>query len=71
MTGCKLERVNSDSAIMMGKPVIKGMRIPVELNLRLSADDSERQFLAGHPRLSIEDVHAAQARNSLIGKMSS
>lgn len=55
-------RISSDPAIMMGKPVIKGTRIPVELILRrLGAGDSEQQILADHPHLTIEDIRAAQA----------
>ncbi len=55
-------RVTSDPTIMMGKPVIKGTRIPVELILRhLAAGDSEQQILVDYPRLTIEDIRAAQA----------
>ena len=47
-------RVTSDPRIMMGKPVLKGTRIPVELILRhLGSGDSEQQILADHPRLTI------------------
>ncbi len=46
----------------MGKPVVKGTRIPVELILRrLGAGDSEQQVLADYPALTIEDIRAAQA----------
>jgi len=55
-------RVTTDPRIMMGKPVIKGTRIPVELILRrLGAGDSEQQILADHPRLTRDDIRAAQA----------
>ena len=55
-------RVTTDPRIMMGKPVIKGTRIPVELILRrLGAGDSEQQILADHPRLTPDDIRAAQA----------
>lgn len=57
-----LDRVISDPSIMMGKPVIKGTRIPVETILRrLGAGDSEQVILTDHPRLTIEDIRAAQA----------
>ena len=57
-----VDRVVSDPRVMMGKPVIKGTRIPVELILRrLGAGDDEQQVLADYPRLSIEDIRAAQA----------
>ncbi len=62
MTNRLADRVTSDPAIMMGKPVIKGTRIPVELILRrLGAGDSEQQLLADHPRLTMEDIRAAQS----------
>jgi uncharacterized protein (DUF433 family) len=62
MTKGATDRVASDPRIMMGKPVIKGTRIPVELILRrLGAGDSEQQLLADHPALTIEDIRAAQA----------
>jgi uncharacterized protein (DUF433 family) len=62
MTNRIAARVTSDPRIMMGKPVIKGTRIPVELILRLlGAGDSEQQILADYPRLTIEDIRAAQA----------
>jgi len=58
----KSERVTTDPRVMMGKPVIRGTRIPVELILRrLGAGDSEQQILADHPRLTPDDIRAAQA----------
>jgi uncharacterized protein (DUF433 family) len=55
-------RVTSDPRIMMGKPVIRGTRISVELILRrLGAGDSEGQILTDHPRLKPDDSRAAQA----------
>jgi uncharacterized protein (DUF433 family) len=48
--------------IMDGKPVIHGTRIPVELVLRkLGAGMSPEAILADHPRLTREDILAAQA----------
>jgi uncharacterized protein (DUF433 family) len=47
---------------MMGKPVVKGTRITVELLLdKLAAGESEAEILAAHPRLTAEDIHAALA----------
>ena len=41
----------------MGKPVIKGTRIPVELILdKLAAGVSEEELLADYPRLSVEAI---------------
>jgi uncharacterized protein (DUF433 family) len=52
----------SDPEIMMGKPVIKGTRITVELILeKLSAGESIRQIIEEHPRLTSEAIYAALA----------
>lgn len=54
--------VNSDPKIMMGKPVIRGTRITVELILeKLAAGESVDQILSEHPRLTRESVRAAIA----------
>ena len=56
------QRVEIDPEIMGGKPVIRSTRIPVELILRkLGAGMSLDATLADHPRLSREDILAAQA----------
>jgi len=45
---------------MMGKPVIKGTRVTVELILRkLSEGAAESDLLDAYPRLTIEDIQAA------------
>ena len=47
---------------MMGKPVIAGTRITVELILeKLSAGESREQILSEHPRLTEEAISAALA----------
>ena len=47
---------------MGGKPVIRGTRIPVEIVLRkLGAGASPEQIIADHPRLTLDDIRAAQA----------
>ena len=52
--------INSDPAVMMGKPVVAGTRITVELILeKLSAGETIEQLLDAHPRLSREGVLAA------------
>jgi uncharacterized protein (DUF433 family) len=56
------ERIEMNPEIMGGKPVIRGTRIPVELVLRkLGAGMSIDSILADHPRLTPEDIRAAQA----------
>ncbi len=48
--------------IMSGKPVIRGTRIPLETILRkLGAGMTAEEIMADHPRLTTEDIHAAQA----------
>jgi uncharacterized protein (DUF433 family) len=50
----------SDPKIMMGKPVIAGTRITVELILeKLAAGESVEQILDAHPRLTREAIQAA------------
>lgn len=52
----------SDPKIMMGKPVVKGTRITVELILeKLAANESIEQILDEHPRLTRESIQAACA----------
>lgn len=52
--------IQSDPSIMMGKPVIAGTRITVELILeKLAAGESVEQILDAHPRLSKEAVLAS------------
>ena len=52
--------ITSNPAIMMGKPVIAGTRLTVELVLeKLAAGESIEQVLEAHPRLTREAVLAA------------
>jgi uncharacterized protein (DUF433 family) len=56
------KRIVIDPAIMGGKPVIRGTRIPVEIVLRkLGAGMTVDDIVADHPRLTAEDIHAAQS----------
>jgi uncharacterized protein (DUF433 family) len=56
------ERIEINPEIMGGKPVIRGTRIPVETVLRkLGAGMTIEAILADHPRLTREDILAAQA----------
>ena len=56
------ERIEISPDIMDGKPVIRGTRVPVELVLRkLGAGMTAEAILVDHPRLTLEDIHAAQA----------
>ncbi len=54
--------IQSDPDIMMGKPVIRGTRIPVSLILeKLAAGETVEQILRAHPRLTEEAIRAAFA----------
>jgi len=55
-------RIEIDAAILLGKPIIRGTRIPVELVLRkLSEGATEADLLDAHPRLTREDIQATLA----------
>ena len=52
----------SNPNVMMGKPVVAGTRITVELILeKLAAGETYEQLLEAHPRLSREGIQAALA----------
>jgi len=56
------ERIEINPAIMMGKPVIRGTRITVELILRKLAEGaSEGELLENYPHLTTADIRAAVA----------
>ena len=58
----KIPMIQSDPTIMMGKPVVAGTRITVELILeKLAAGESFDQILSAHPRLTKEGISAALA----------
>jgi uncharacterized protein (DUF433 family) len=54
--------ISSDPKVMMGKPVVAGTRITVELILeKLAAGETTDQILHAHPRLTEEGIRAALA----------
>ena len=56
------KRIAVDPAVMAGKPVIRGTRIPVELIVRMLAQGvSEQEIRREYPRLEPEDLRAALA----------
>ena len=56
------ERVEVNPKVMLGKPVIRGTRITVELILRkLGEGASEAQLLDAYPRLTADDIRAAMS----------
>ena len=58
----RLERITSDPAIFGGKPIVRGMRISVELILSLLAQgESHEAILEDYPDLRPEDILACLA----------
>jgi uncharacterized protein (DUF433 family) len=54
------ERIEIDTKIMLGKPIIRGTRITVELVLRKLAEGaSEEDLTDAYPQLTREDIKAA------------
>lgn len=55
-----MTRIETNPSIMLGKPVIRGTRVAVELILRkLSQGLSVEELVKAYPQLSKEDVYAA------------
>lgn len=56
------DRIEINPEVMLGKPVIRGTRIPVELIVRkLSEGATEADLLDAYPRLILADIRAALA----------
>ena len=54
------DRIEINPKVMMGKPVIRGTRLTVELILRkLSEGATARDLLVAYPKLTREDIQAA------------
>ena len=65
------DRITVDPEIMVGKPVVKGTRIPVALVLkRLAQDLSLESLFLAYPRLTQEDVRACRAYPHLTLRLS-
>jgi uncharacterized protein (DUF433 family) len=57
-----LKRISVDPKIMLGKPVVRGTRITVEIILEKLANDTPiEEILKDYPRLQRDDVLAAIA----------
>jgi len=53
------DRIVIDPAVLVGKPVVRGTRLSVELIVDLLAQGwSEADVLASYPKLTIEDIQA-------------
>jgi uncharacterized protein (DUF433 family) len=56
------DRIEINPKVMLGKPIIRGTRVPIEVILRkLSEGASVAQLCEAYPRLASEDVMAALA----------
>ena len=61
-TDALLARITADPEIFGGKPIVRGMRISVELVLSLLAQgESVEAFLGDYPDLEPEDIRACLA----------
>ncbi|RLB18420.1 MAG: DUF433 domain-containing protein [Deltaproteobacteria bacterium] len=55
-----LERITFDKEVLCGKPIIRGLRISVDMILELLAKGaSEEEILEDYPELEKEDIKAA------------
>ena len=53
------DRIERNPEVLVGKPVVRGTRISVELVLELLADGwDEHELLDGYPSLSRDDIRA-------------
>jgi uncharacterized protein (DUF433 family) len=52
------DRIVQDPAIMVGKPVVKGTRIPVERVLHHLEENDRADLFEAFPELTAEDVRA-------------
>ena len=60
LTMATTDRIELNPRVMLGKPVIRGTRFPVELVLCKLADGArEQDLLDAYPRLTSEDIRAA------------
>jgi len=58
-------RIEMNPKVMMGKPVIRGTRIPVKLILRkLGEGATEADLLDAYPRLTKVDIQAVMPLHS-------
>jgi len=60
-------RIETNPAILFGKPVVKGTRVLVSIILNLLAHgQSVEQVMHAYPELTVEDVRAAMAFASFL-----
>lgn len=62
MTEALRARITADPAVLVGKPVVRGMRISVQqVREALAAGVPEADLLAEYPFLEPDDIRACQA----------
>ncbi len=55
------KHIVTDPGVLVGKPVVKGTRIPVEVVLSYLAESPDfENLLAAFPRLTVDDVKACR-----------
>lgn len=55
----KTDRITQDPAVLVGKPVVAGTRIPVALVLgHLAQNPDLQELFSAYPELTVEDVKA-------------
>lgn len=56
------DRITADPKVLVGKPVIKGTRIAVELVIDLlAAGWTQEQILDSYPNVTVDDIRACLA----------
>jgi uncharacterized protein (DUF433 family) len=64
-----VDGITIDPNVMVGKPVIAGTRMPVELVLaKLAANLDLKEFFLDYPELSVDDVRACLAYAAMLVK---
>lgn len=60
MTPVYMERISVNPAVMVGKPCIRGTRIPVDLIVRMVGQGvTYDEIMAAYPHITLEDIQAA------------
>ena len=66
------KRITFNPDVLYGKPLIRGLRLPVEMILELLAKgENEKEILEDYPELEPEDIRAAllYAHHMVSGEM--
>ena len=63
------DRITADPGVLVGKPVVRGTRISVELVIDLlAAGWTQEQILGSYPNLTVEDIRACLAYAAQIAE---